>query len=1073
MARAVTSMSYNRHETVTETCSPLVLGFMTSRNAPCRVVRAALLCCVSAVAFTLTGFAAEPQAKSFDVPAGPAPAALKQFISQSGVQLLYVPGEVKEVQTNAVKGSFTPAEAIGVLLADTGLVSHVADTGAISVSRAIDPNAQRAIAKTESDRPASNRGATMETGADGEKVIKLDTFEVFGSKTLNMDIARTRDDAQPYVVFDQGMLARSGAINLEDFLKRRLTMNTVGMQNSSLAAAVGSASQINLRGLGSSQTLILVDGRRLPQISQVGNPVQPDVNGIPLSAIERIEILPTTASGIYGGGATGGVVNIIMRRDYTGLEIKATYDNTFDTDAAGRRIDLSGGTTLEGGKTNVIFAASFADRNALLVHDRNSIRERRAEVLARSPSFWLSRTTPPLSNTTNIISANGAPLTLKDGTPLNSTYTFVPVGYAGVGTDQGAALVANAGRFNPDLTPGGQTLGGGGESLLNAPDVRSASVSVRRQMGAGWEVFLEGDGSNTRSSFRTVSILGLYTLPATAPANPFSQPITVRAPFPNYLGELSSRHEARRLAAGVIFQLPFRWKGEVDYTWGRTNFRFETSPDVTLAADALVNSGQIPVLRDTNEFPVDLSSVLTSTFFTVAPFRADSHSGTARFGGPVVALPGGEVHLSILLEDRKQSLKEGRQATGGVISIYPARSQKVRSGYAELRTPLLAGAAGGPASLELTLAARYDEYTTRGVTNAYVEGTMPVIARAQNKIGSSNPTVSVKYQAVPSVSLRASYGTGFLPPTVNQLVTTPSTRSMTVIDPRRGGAATVLPTGQVTSGGNPQLKPEKSESWSAGLIFTPTIVRGLRVSIDYTRIEKTDNIFAIGAATLLQNEDLFSSRIVRGAPIPGETFGVGPVTFIDNTLANIARAKVEAVDLALDYSVSLGESGDLDFYAIGTWQKSYTTQLLVTAPTIENVGVAPRDRAGIPVEYKANFGARWSRARWSLGWHATYFHSYLVADPTVAANAPAISAQGNGGRVGSQLYHDVFAEFKFPAARTSGWGRVLDGLEVRVGVNNVFNSEPPFDAPTIFSDFYSDLGDARLANYFVTIKRRF
>ncbi|MEJ1962128.1 MAG: Plug domain-containing protein [Gammaproteobacteria bacterium] len=116
---------------------------------------------------------------------------------------------------------------------------------------------------------------------------------VKGQRTLNVDIKRTADDVQPYVVFDREAIAKSGATSVEDFLKRRLTMNTVAATNLQGADVTGNASSFNLRGLGTEQTLVLVDGRRLSPFTRGGGlPTQPDLNGIPLSAIERIEVLP-------------------------------------------------------------------------------------------------------------------------------------------------------------------------------------------------------------------------------------------------------------------------------------------------------------------------------------------------------------------------------------------------------------------------------------------------------------------------------------------------------------------------------------------------------------------------------------------------------------------------------------------------------------------------------------------------------------------------------------------------------------------------------------------------------------
>src|SRR5690606_23171872 len=138
-----------------------------------------------------------------------------------------------------------------------------------------------------------------------------------------------------YVVFDREALKQSGAQNLEAFLRDRLPMNSSGLPNGLRVTQSGNQSQFNLRGLGANQTLILVDGRRLPPGPALGGaPAQANINGIPMAAIERIEVLPATASGIHGGSATGGVINIIMRQDYAGAEATVSYGNSFKSDVA-------------------------------------------------------------------------------------------------------------------------------------------------------------------------------------------------------------------------------------------------------------------------------------------------------------------------------------------------------------------------------------------------------------------------------------------------------------------------------------------------------------------------------------------------------------------------------------------------------------------------------------------------------------------------------------------------------------------------------------------------------------------
>lgn len=468
----------------------------TTRKAaqPFLILRALALVLTSLV-FTVT-LSAQETKRTFDVPFGEAEQTLKQFATQAQREIVFSPDNVAGLKTNPVQGEFVPGAALDLMLSDTGLIAtQDTKTGAFAVRKGPLPNGPRAVAK-ESDRPERN----SRVREDG--IVELDKFEVLGGKSLNMDIRRTKDDAQPYVTFDRETLTRSGATSIEDFLRNRLTMNS---QNGLLNEGPGTggfinapSGNINLRGLGSNQTLILIDGRRAPaSATATGLSVQPDITGIPLSAVERIEVLPTSASGIYGGSATGGVINVILRRDYAGAEIRTTYENTFNTDAAIRRVDLSAGFNLEGGKTSIFLTLSHSDSNELLAQDRDFLADYRMRILANNGGNYdalLSGTTPPLGATANIRSSNGTNLTLKNGTPLNSSRTFVPAGYAGVLGDAGAGLVANAGKFNLAWGPSNQatTAGAGGALLFKRPETLSASLTARRILVPWLEAYVSG-----------------------------------------------------------------------------------------------------------------------------------------------------------------------------------------------------------------------------------------------------------------------------------------------------------------------------------------------------------------------------------------------------------------------------------------------------------------------------------------------------------------------------------------------------------------------------------------------------
>lgn len=150
-------------------------------------------------------------------------------------------------------------------------------------------------------------------------------------KSGNMDIPRTEDDVQAYTLIEREELERSGVTTVTEALAKLLPMATSSLNNSDYFATT--SSQINLRGLGANQTLVLINGRRSAGTGNRGTAEatqQPNINNIPLAAIERIEVLPTSAAAIYGSGAIGGVINVVLRKDYVGRDLDLRYANTTD-----------------------------------------------------------------------------------------------------------------------------------------------------------------------------------------------------------------------------------------------------------------------------------------------------------------------------------------------------------------------------------------------------------------------------------------------------------------------------------------------------------------------------------------------------------------------------------------------------------------------------------------------------------------------------------------------------------------------------------------------------------------------
>lgn len=1013
------------------------------------------------------------------IPEGDASTSLRLLAEQTGIQILFQPQALEGRMTHPVSGRMERIGALNRMLAGTDLLVTKVNAETVAVSLR-SPVAQTdglatalSLSQVEDGGPSGDGGGTAPS-APKEQPASIPQILVKGSRSLNSDIERTEDDIQPYVVFGEEKIRKSGAANLQDLLTRQLTSAVVISSPSQAIGTLGASSSINLRGLGPDETLILVNGRRISSVAQSGVQGQPDLNGIPLSAIERIEILPSTASGIFGGSATGGVVNVVLKQNYKGLDVRLQYGNTFSGDSFTKQLGASGGWTLEGGRTSIMLSASYSNDGVLRTGDRDFLEESRQLTLANNPAAILAATVPPLGGTTNIRSTSSV-LQLKPqygGAVLPSTITYVPYGYGGVASDNGQALVANAGSYNLDLAQTAQSAGSR-RYLLTSPEVKAATGSVRRSFSDGVEGFLEFGANSNLGEVVANPYSASYTLSPSAPTNPFVQSIQVVTPAFGLDGVGETRYSSKRAVGGVVIALPADWHLAAEYSWSNTRYSTKLPSSGTPGATD-VGNGSINLIRDTNLFPVDFSPYKASLNTSSGPVTTKLANPSVRLGGEVpIQLPGGRPSVTALLEYRREKLDEQHftQAGASVVDFfYPARQQSVRSAYLESRIPLVSSVNSLPLIdlLNFQVAARTDHYTTIAANSILsINGTVSggaVPASAKASVSSTDPTLGIQYRPIRSITIRSSYATGFLPPNVSQLVASAPMQSTIgqpgLTDPRRGNEFLTGRAVTIQSGGNPDLKPEEARSVTLGVVLEPTSIPGLRFSVDRSKIRKRDNINSLfSASDFIANEIYVPALVVRAAPTPQndpQGFGVGPIVGLNQSLLNFSKIDINAYDLSLSYQGSPSQFGQVSFASRATRTLHYIEQLVPASPSQERAGNFGS------LKWVANASIEWSLRNWSAGWQTQYYDGYWLS-PTHAINV----SQGSAS-VRSQTYHDLFVEFR--SAKSPGYD-VFSDVKVLFGVRNVFNKEPPIVVTEATG--YSPVGDPRLARYYLSLEKSF
>ncbi len=962
----------------------------------------------------------------------------------------------------------------------------------------------------------------------------MDEFKVYDKKPVpftdaNMDIPRGINDIQAYYIIGPDEIENSGKTDLDDVLRDSLTQNTLSETNaqvdpSALSLQMGAASSVNLRGLGSSQTLILINGQRTANFANRGATFQPDINGIPLAAIERVEVLPGSASAIYGGTAVGGVVNVILKRNYQGSQVSTGYQNTFDSDAPIRTVNAIYGFNLgKSGKTHVTLSGSYSDGKPLRMKDRPFLVDYFKRAVANAPaSFYTNTATFTSGATPNIVlnnaavngfaNAQTATLTLKStGQTLGSRLTSIPYGTSPStpAATRDAGLLANAGRYNLDFAP---SVWRGFESTLTQVP-RKESVMARIDHKLTHTISLFADFAFNRSSTLEAKWVPLgngayqFAVPGNAPTNPFRENIFVSIPIS--ANEASHNDVINQSAGGVfgaLVKLPREWRlaADVNYSvssqkvhYGLGNFANNT----TFGGYApLLWTGVVNPFVDTIAHPVGWERY----YGEWTGYNRDTMLDyNLRASGPLFKLPGGRPVLTIGSEIYTERLPQAY--VGGTFPPIPPATanptnqhsyfigQRIStySGHAEISVPVVSGLNEKPfiRALEFQAAVRseyFHVYTNPdGRVNIFPDSPpFPRITRSAavsrqdiTKLHATKPTLGLKYQPFRELTFRASYAEAFLPPTFAQLTQRINT----------GGLAAAVPTAifrdPVTNssysslsvaGNNPALGPEESKNWSYGVIFEPQgALKDFRFNLEYWRIEKTDLIRNVNDVQQLAN---MGDRAPDGSVTRNPTTNLIELFTFANY--NVGNGMTDGWDISVDYRKAT-PVGVFGFRA-----RTTITDHLKLPPAI---GFAPVEYVGfvnIPEgvnHLKANGSISWSSGRrWRASWTTLYQSSYnqrgSPGDPIYLGNrsAPLITtytaAQG-GNTVASQTYHNANLSYNFGAKHARSY---LKGLSLQVTVNNVFNTLPPFDTgriPTPF--FYSRFGNVRLRDYVIRLKKDF
>ncbi|MET3666071.1 TonB-dependent receptor [Caulobacter sp. 1776] len=984
-----------------------------------------------------------------DIRGGSLQGALAELGRENGLDILYSADLVRGRRTPAVKGPLTAEQAVALLLVGSGVGYRITPDGVFVLFE---------LPRRQIADPGD--------GAISEVLI-------LGRRTQNADIRRTENDIQPYRVAGQRDLAVAPQDNVDQFLRERLPANGQVISPSQDVTYTGATnSAIDLRGVGLQRTLVLVDGRRLPSLpSRVAGLAQSDINAIPLGAIERIETLTATAGGIHGPTAIGGVVNLVLKRDYRGADLRVISGVTSRGDASRGRIEARLGFTPDHGRTDVMLAASYATAGKLTVGQRDYARRSLEWQAQNSPAAFLLQQRPV--NAITVRSGQGEPLRLDaayGGTVLGGSYTFLPLNFQGTPQEKAAVLIANAGRLPTEPATG---MAGDDTSLLSAPRTYSLLFSARRRFGDRIEAFIDGVDLHDEGRATTARAPGFRSLShANAAGNLFDNSVYFYFPLPDLVDRKAVTVDVSRLTGGLIAPLPGRWQASADYTVGRSLLDIRREGRTVLSTignplwDGFVGAhGQAPVI------PLgDYASLRSAMMAYTVPLAEHSRlttqfsSGVIRAAGPLVTLPGGPLTATLLGEVRRERMPGTEISSLGEGGLFktptPDRIQRVTSAYVELRAPLLPRDSRVVLArgLELQLALRRDGVRTTfpdtlltGVTS-YVRTTV----RHQADVF----TFGARTFPTDWLMVRASAATGESPPDMSHLqeitILTTNPLGSPYTDPKRGGR-NLLADGPFRWGrsGWHDIGQEKGLTRSIGVVFNPSGRGGPRLSVDASRVEIRDEIGMSGLnpQQVIDAEERYPNRIVReplSAADAALGYTAGRIIAFYTGLANVGRTVAETLDAQVDWTLPPVLGGDIQLYGSGTWQPILRTRRRPGTPWLDRVGF----RDG-PLEWRGNAGVQWERGPLLMDLNVQYLGRssplYSSFSTVVVQNAAHNQARTY---IPSRVYLDLAARRRFDLAA----GHALKALEVRIAVQNLLDTTPPIvaDANNMGYDYRGD-----------------
>lgn len=926
---------------------------------------------LSVAALTLSSAVLAGDLFKIDIEKQNAGSALLKLSEKSGVQIL-MPKELGDnIQLPAIKGEFTVESALSSMLKDTGLTYKFASENSIVIQQ-------------------QNSQSEETDNKEVEEVV------VTGS--------RIRSDRQvsPVITIDRDQIERRGFSSAEDIIRslpqNLSTMNATRSVQQPVGGdglPVGPAAQgefaANLRGIGQSATLVLIDGRRTSGSAAFSGSVV-NLSTIPASAIERIEVLTDSAAAVYGSDAIAGVINVILRKGegYSSATSTTKYENS-----------VNGGNKYSFDQT---FNYSWDSGSLMTI-------------------FSLSESKPILSEKAGYTTDN---YNSKGGIDNRSTTYGQPGNFYFLGGSLPVDFDGTEAWTLADV------------SAANFQDARSSLIPTHQSSDTKDKSFYINLTQNLTDSvtafanlryseYEVASVAQAPLIFATIDAsNPFnttgaSQLVVYKAQYEHENGLIpqgfsQNTNESIHLESGLKIDLPYKdWQAEIVGTYSISDAETSGMSVSTYNSDFSPSEFALRVPFELNPFGNGTAQNLDLFWETFGPSPLQTDRKTrmkqlsANIEGSLIEMDSGDMRMAMGAEYRVEGLSFGATdylAARDASDLTPSQSVLAING--ELYIPL-------SDTLTAAIQGRYDEYEVDSSDSA-IDG---------KSYSEFSPRIAVSWIATDDLTLRGSWGESFKAPNLTNLtvVETQGTFPSQVFDPIREETALVFRDNV----GNPDLQSETGETVTVGVDWSPSRLEGFRTSVSYTKITFDNQIVGslygtgLNIEEILARPDLFPGVAVRENGDPN-----GALLRINSFPFNVAFLENETLDFDFAYQWAT-DAGEFEARLNGAYTLSQKQAAAESFHEIEQ-----RASSSGPDRWNAVASLSWTTEQMGANFYANYVGSYRNTE-AINATTYSLTPITEEERISHYITYDLTGYYNFG-----------DGWKASAGVRNLLNNKFPF-----------------------------